>query len=282
VFVLAGGGGCGVVPKTTLDESRRVNQTLRADNARLRDVALDLQSRNQDLSDRAVDDARRLAAQEEALQRLERSVVAYQADRDKIEKAFESIKRQMQLSAESSVSSVSEASAHETPTPTATAGSPPVRLQGFVKAHPGWSFDATSRTLAFLPGLLFEPSSARFKPGATDALEDLARALAASGEGVAFEVRPSTISPVQAAGYDAEKDADASARFVAVSRAARVRDQLLVQKGLKPGQVRLVPPPQEVSPDGDGDRRVTIRIVETDRPETASTPSLDSETQPAR
>src|SRR4051794_20453085 len=90
-LVLAAGGlsGCGLVPRSKLDECRRVTQTLRADNDRLKDVALDLRSQNQDLSQRAVDDARRLATQEEAVERLERSVSAYQAERDKMAAAFE-------------------------------------------------------------------------------------------------------------------------------------------------------------------------------------------------
>ena len=122
--------GCGIVPKARLDESRQANQTLRADNARLKDVALDLQSRNQDLSDRAVEDARRLVVQDEALERLERSVVAYQADRDQIEKSFAAIKRQIQRDAESSVGSLSHASSRPAPRRTHEAPcSPPHQLQ---------------------------------------------------------------------------------------------------------------------------------------------------------
>ena len=120
----AGAGGCGVVPKTTLEESRRANQTLRADNARLKDVALDLRSRNQDLSDRAVDDARRIAMQDEAIERFERSLTAYQTDRENFERAFAALKQQVQLAAEASLSSVSSASDSPSPSPSISVTTP--------------------------------------------------------------------------------------------------------------------------------------------------------------
>jgi hypothetical protein len=45
-------------------------------------VVLNVRSQNRDLSLRAGEDARRLRAQEAAIRRLERSVQAYQQDRD--------------------------------------------------------------------------------------------------------------------------------------------------------------------------------------------------------
>ena len=53
--------GCGLVPKSKLDDCHRATQTLRSENVRLKSVALDLRSQNSDLSQRrAVDDAERL------------------------------------------------------------------------------------------------------------------------------------------------------------------------------------------------------------------------------
>src|SRR6516162_2766973 len=78
VFV-ASATGCGLVPRSRVDECHRVAQTLRADNHRLEDVALDLRAQNQDLTQRAIDDARRIAIQDEAVDRLEKSVLGYQA-----------------------------------------------------------------------------------------------------------------------------------------------------------------------------------------------------------
>ena len=47
-----------------------------------------VQSQNRDYADRAVDDARRLAIQDEAIERLESSVQAYQDERARLESAY--------------------------------------------------------------------------------------------------------------------------------------------------------------------------------------------------
>ena len=74
--------GCCLVPKSRLDECHRLSQTLQAENARLKDTPLSLRSQNQDLNQRAVDDARRLRCKDEAIERLEQSVLAYQSERE--------------------------------------------------------------------------------------------------------------------------------------------------------------------------------------------------------
>jgi uncharacterized coiled-coil protein SlyX len=80
--------GCSLVPRASMDECQRLSQMLRTDNARLKDQVLALQSQNRDYAERAVDDSRRLALQEETIDRLERSVQAYQSDRSKLESAY--------------------------------------------------------------------------------------------------------------------------------------------------------------------------------------------------
>ena len=94
VFV-ASATGCGLVPRSRVDECHRVAQTLRADNHRLEDVALDLRAQNQDLTHRAIDDARRIAIQDEAVDRLEKSVLGYQAEREEITRELEVLARQV-------------------------------------------------------------------------------------------------------------------------------------------------------------------------------------------
>jgi hypothetical protein len=71
-----------------LDDCQSLSQTLRTENARLKDQILALQSQNRDYADRAVDDLRRLAVREQAIERLERSVQAYQDERDHLEEAY--------------------------------------------------------------------------------------------------------------------------------------------------------------------------------------------------
>lgn len=80
--------GCTVVPRARIEESQRLAQSLRAENARLKDQVLTLQGQNRDYADRALDDLRRLTARDEAIERLERSVQAYQDDRDRLAGAY--------------------------------------------------------------------------------------------------------------------------------------------------------------------------------------------------
>jgi len=83
--------GCALIPRAQMDECQRMGQALRSENARLKDRVLALQSQNQDYADRAVDDSRRLAIQDEAIERLEHSVQAYQDERARLEAAYKQL-----------------------------------------------------------------------------------------------------------------------------------------------------------------------------------------------
>jgi chemotaxis protein MotB len=113
LLCVAAGPGCGLVPKSRLDECHRLSQTLRADNNRLRDVALDLRAQNQDLNQRAVDDARRIALQEEALERLEKSVQGYQSEREQIAREFEVLERQVRRTAGAEAATLDSGQRHD-------------------------------------------------------------------------------------------------------------------------------------------------------------------------
>ena len=82
------GGGCGIVPRSRMDECQRLTQTLRSENARLKDRILAVQGQNRDYAERASDDARRLATQDDAIERLEHSVQAYQDTIARLEAAY--------------------------------------------------------------------------------------------------------------------------------------------------------------------------------------------------
>ena len=86
--------GCQIVPRQQVDDCRRLSQTLRSENAQLKDQMLALKGYNRDLAERAVDDSRRLAQLEEANNRLETSVQAYQDERTKLESAFKELRDQ--------------------------------------------------------------------------------------------------------------------------------------------------------------------------------------------
>ena len=97
--MFAGLSGCRAVPGEKFDNCRKLNDTLRIENSQLRDQAVALTSQNQDMSERAVDDAKRIRSQEEAIARLERSVHAYQAERDELELSLKQLKQAVSDSA---------------------------------------------------------------------------------------------------------------------------------------------------------------------------------------
>lgn len=81
-------GGCAMAPRAQMDECQQISRTLRSENARLKDQILAIQTQNHDYADRALDDSRRLASQDEAIEHLESSVQAYQDERARLESAF--------------------------------------------------------------------------------------------------------------------------------------------------------------------------------------------------
>jgi hypothetical protein len=80
--------GCALAPRSQMDECQQLSRTLRSENARLKDQLLTAESQNQDYAERALDDASRLTRQDEAIERLEHSVQAYQDERARLESAF--------------------------------------------------------------------------------------------------------------------------------------------------------------------------------------------------
>ncbi len=99
-FVLALAGsllapGCAFVPKSRVDEAQRLVQSLRAENAQLKDSTLTLKVQNQDLAQRAVDDAKAIKALEVANDQYELSIQGYQDEREQLQSAFSALKNQV-------------------------------------------------------------------------------------------------------------------------------------------------------------------------------------------
>jgi hypothetical protein len=90
--------GCRLAPREQLEDCHRLSLTLRSENAQLKDQMLALKSQNRDFSERAVDDARRLAQLEEANNRLETSVQAYQDERTRLESAYKELRASLPVS----------------------------------------------------------------------------------------------------------------------------------------------------------------------------------------
>jgi chromosome segregation ATPase len=89
-----------MVPRTRLEESHRLTETLRTENARLKDQVLSLQTQNRDFTDRAVDDLRRLTAREQAIDRMQRSIHSYQDERDRMAEAYQRLMTSLGRSSE--------------------------------------------------------------------------------------------------------------------------------------------------------------------------------------
>lgn len=92
--------GCAGAARNQLEDCRNIGLGLRKENARLQDLVLDLKSRNREMADRAMDDAHRLSQLEDLNARLEKSVAAYQQERDELTTAVNRIEAQVRTAAQ--------------------------------------------------------------------------------------------------------------------------------------------------------------------------------------
>jgi outer membrane protein OmpA-like peptidoglycan-associated protein len=194
------------VPKSRLDDAAKVTQSLRSENAQLKDQALSLKGENSDLTRRALNEGRKITALEEANDRLESSVQAYIDEREDLNDAFQRFKRTAQAAV------------------IMPSGALQARLKSFSNGHPGTSYDTATGVLTVEADQLFVAGSDRIKPAATAWLTDLAtilsdpearqRALVVTGHAADLPVRvASTDEPI-------------SPGELSLSRAVRVRDVL--------------------------------------------------------
>jgi chromosome segregation ATPase len=95
------GSGCSMVPRTELADCAQRCRVLQAESGQLKDELLSLRSQNRDLSQRAVDDSKRLQTLEEANRRLEEHITGYQQDRDTIAAAYEKLQAQLRTAGDS-------------------------------------------------------------------------------------------------------------------------------------------------------------------------------------
>jgi chemotaxis protein MotB len=153
--VVLGLAGCSMVPKSRVDDCAKVAQALRAENAQLKDSTLSLKGENADLTQRALDDGRKIAALEDANSRFESSVQAYIDEREGLNESFQKFRRIAQAGAKSpSTAFIS-------------------RLRSFVADHEGTTFDPAASTLAIEADRLFLPCTDRLRPGGSRLLDDL-------------------------------------------------------------------------------------------------------------
>jgi hypothetical protein len=137
------GGGCSGFSHNRIDDCRLRVQSLQSENEQLRDVVSNVRNQNRDMAMRSLDDARRVRTQEEAINRLERSISAYQEERNRMAALLEDIQGQVR-------------SASSALPPTALLQ----RLHELERTYPGLEVDDASATMSF-------PASPIFLPGET-------------------------------------------------------------------------------------------------------------------
>ena len=263
------------LPVARLDECHRVSpeRSARRTTALQGHGRSTSDRRTRTSNQRAVDDARRITAQEEAVERLEKSVQAYQAEREKLAAAFDALKRQVRLAVNASPADLAACD----------------RIAGGVREGPSrLELRRPRRTLSCSADRLFEPGPTGSTPRrsrAEDARE-AARAAVAKTSPIEVAAYSGPPSPVQKAGSAGDVPESATgngrptrggkARFLAAAPAARVRD---AGRRRRPGPngVRLVPastepdaasatepvselPPPRQDPGEVPDRRIEIRL----------------------
>ncbi|WP_422926783.1 OmpA family protein [Singulisphaera sp. PoT] len=149
--------GCAVVPRSKLDESRRLSRTLQADNARLKNSVTSLKSQYEELAERSDDDAFRLRNQEQEIQKLLASVHAYQEDREQLARGVERLKNQVR-GATRPISAQFR-----------------TRFENFAKENPGCEFDPKSSIVTIPTELLFQPGTDKPKAKARDLLASFSK-----------------------------------------------------------------------------------------------------------
>lgn len=79
------------------NDADRLTRVIHTENARLKDLVVQLRSSNEDMAQRALDDAARITNLEESNRALSTSVAAYQAERERMARSFQTLQQQVQV-----------------------------------------------------------------------------------------------------------------------------------------------------------------------------------------
>jgi outer membrane protein OmpA-like peptidoglycan-associated protein len=214
-------GGCALVSKERLDDCHKQCQNLQLETSQLKDVVLKLRATNQDLAHRNLQDSKQLKTLDEDNQQLERSVLAYQEDRDRLAAQFEQFKRQLAATSDRIPAAMLE------------------RFEDFARTHPGCTFAAGSRVATLPVEMLFAPGSAELTPAAMPLLHDCAAIFSWD------DARDVTVRIVSDAADSSVRRTSLDPAPVALgaARAKRVREALIEQAMLDPAHVELAREP---------------------------------------
>jgi hypothetical protein len=162
--------GCATVSRNRLDDCRLRLQAVQAENEQLRDVALNVRNQNRDLSLRAVEDSRRLRAQDEAIARLEKSVMAYQEDRERTALLLDQLRTQVKTAASTTPVTAERSPAREP-------SDPSVRLASSGRSPSGLVVDSDSGSVRLPADLLFAAGSTTLTTAGEHVMDELGEIL---------------------------------------------------------------------------------------------------------
>jgi len=164
--------GCASVSKSRLDDCKLRLTAVQSENEQLRDAALNIRNQNRDMALRAVEDSRRLRAQDEAIQRLEKSVLAYQEERERMAVTLDQLRTQVKTAAS------------EAPVTASLPDGPPgvrpdsaVQLTNFEpeQLNPQLKLEEESGRIKVSMDRLFKAGSDQFSPGGEQIFADICR-----------------------------------------------------------------------------------------------------------
>jgi flagellar motor protein MotB len=275
---VVGLAGCGALPSTRLAECHQRSQVLQSQMVQLKDETTQLRGKNRELTDRAIDDARRIGALKESNQQLERSVLVYQDERDRLVEAFETLQKQIRSAAVDGPRQASVSPPVSIPYPGGP-GANPDRLAAFALAHPGCQWDADRGIWSVPADKLFEPGSDTLRPGTELLIAAFGRLLAdRDPDGLPAAVAAPSISVAgdpdlkRTTAGDELNQAPPRASLAA-RRARAVRDPLARALGVKPDEIDATSPPAR--PDYPGEELAIQVRFQPDLP-SASTPPIAS------
>ena len=220
--------GCAWAPRSRVDEAHRLVQSLRAENAQIKDASLNLRTQNQELAQRAVDDARAIKALEQANQQYEQSIIGYQDEREAMRTAFRDVERQ----ARAGGGVDAPRSAENLP---ADAAEP---LEALARARPGGSFDPATGTITVDPATLFAPGARRLSAEGSRWVDDVAVQVAANGPD-RVAVRLASPSPAGDGVRPASLRNDPAIQGLDASRTQAVRQAIAARAGVAADRVRV-------------------------------------------
>ena len=217
--------GCAWAPRSRVEEARQTVQALRAENVQMKDTTLALRVQNQDLAQRAVDDARAIRALEVANDQYERSIQGYQTEREQMRSAFRDVERQARGGSRPDLGSAANPDDHRG------------RSHDLARAIPGGSYDDATDTLTVPADALFPRGGSRPTADGDAWLDALAVAVAASDDGrVALVlVGPAADASVRRASLVG----DDPAKALAEKRARVVRDAVAARARVDAGRVKV-------------------------------------------